>query len=681
MTTVEQRKVAEEAVGEELEEIWEESGGLKGFLTTVDHKKIGRRYLVTAGIFFVFAGIEALIMRTQLIGPHAGVVSPEEYNQLFTLHGTTMIFFFATPMMFGFGNFLVPLMVGARDMAFPRLNAFTYWVFMSSGVLMSASILFGEAPDGGWFGYVPLSEEQFLPGRGMSIYCLGLLLLGLSSTAGAFNIIITALTMRAPGMSLNRVPIFVWSLVTQSVMLVFALAPLNVANLMLYLDRDWGFHFFDPHQGGDAILWQHLFWLFGHPDVYIIVLPALGIVSSIVPTFSRRPIAAYPLIVVATISTGIISFGVWVHHMFAVGLPQLAMSFFNASSLVVTIPSGIQIFAWVVTIMLGRLVVRTPMLWILGFVVVFVAGGVTGVMFAVVPFDQQMTDSYFVVAHFHYVLFGGAVFPVLAGIYYWFGKFTGRMLSERIGKWSFWLVFLGFNLTFFPMHILGLMGMPRRVYTYGWGLGWGNINLAETIGSYILLVGLALTLFNCIRALRTGPKAPDNPWGGETLEWAATSPPHEYNFPVIPTVHSLHPLWDEKTLATMVRDREDPDRTLTQGKEAIRTTDLDGVPEHPLPLPEESFLPVLTAFGLLMVTVFLVIQLPIVAGGWGGFTVIVLACWFWPRRLDEPAEFQEAETEEAAERERARHHLTTTMPGTVTPGPQAAGQESPEEES
>jgi cytochrome c oxidase subunit 1/cytochrome c oxidase subunit I+III len=650
MTTVEQRALAEEAVGEELEEIWEEPGGLKGFLTTVDHKKIGRRYAVTSAIFFVFAGVEALIMRTQLIGPRAGVVSPEEYNQLFTLHGTTMIFFFATPMMFGFGNFLVPLMIGARDMAFPRLNAFTYWVFMFSGVLMSASILFGQAPDGGWFGYAPLSEEQFLPGRGMSIYCLGLLLLGLSSTAGAINIVVTALTMRAPGMSLNRVPIFVWSMVLQSFMLVFALAPLNVANLFLYLDRDWGWHFFDPHHGGDVILWQHLFWLFGHPDVYIIVLPALGIVSSVVPTFSRRPIAAYPLIVLATVTTGIISFGVWVHHMFAVGLPQLAMSFFNASSLVVTIPSGIQIFAWVVTILLGRLVVRTPMLWILGFIVVFVAGGVTGVMFAVVPFDQQMTDSYFVVAHFHYVLFGGAVFPVLAGIYFWFGKFTGRMLSERLGRWSFWLVFIGFNVTFFPMHILGLLGMPRRVYTYQPDLGWGNLNLTESIGSYVLTVGLALTLFNCIRALRSGPAAPDNPWGGETLEWATSSPPKEYNFPVIPTVHSLHPMWDEKTLATMVRDRHDPDRTLTDGKEALRTSDLDSVPEHPLPLPEESHLPVTIAAGLLLTTLFLVLRLPIVAGGWAGFCVLVLAVWYWPRPLDEPAEEEQAEIVESGVR-------------------------------
>jgi cytochrome c oxidase subunit I+III len=647
VTTVQPRKVAEEAVGEELEEIWEESGGLKGWLTTVDHKKIGRRYLVTASLFFVFAGIEAMIMRTQLTEDRLHLVSPELYNQLFSLHGTTMIFFFATPAMFGFGNFLVPLMIGARDMAFPRLNAFTYWVFLLSGLMMSASILWEVAPDGGWFAYTPLTEEQYLPGPGLTMYCLGLLLLSLSSTAGAINIVVTALTMRAPGMSLNRVPIFVWSMVLQSFMLVFALAPLNVANLLLYLDRNWGYHFFDPAHGGDDILWQHLFWLFGHPDVYIIVLPALGIVSAIVPTFTRRPIAAYSLIVLATISTGIISFGVWVHHMFATGLPQLALSFFNASSLIVTVPSGIQIFAWLVTILLGRLVVRTPMLWVLGFIVVFVAGGVTGVMFAVVPFDQQVTDSYFVVAHFHYVLFGGAVFPVIAGIYYWFGKYTGRMLSERLGRWSFWLVFAGFNVTFFPMHILGLLGMPRRVYTYQPGLGWGTLNLVETIGAYVLAVGLAVTLFNCIRALRSGPEAPDNPWGGETLEWATSSPPAEYNFAVIPTVHSLHPLWDEQTLATMARDRDDPERTLTEGKEGLRTSDLDGVPEHPLPLPEETPLPVLTAGGLFLITLFLFLQWTIPAAVCAALTVVVLAVWYWPRPLDEPAEVEQEEILEA----------------------------------
>lgn len=647
MTALEQREEAADAVQDRLEPIWEESGGLKGWFTTVDHKKIGRRYMVTAAIFFVFAGVEATLMRTQLIAARLDLVSPNLYDQLFTLHGVTMIFFFATPMFFGFGNFLVPLMIGARDMAFPRLNAFTYWVFTGAGLLMSASILFGSAPNGGWFGYTPLTEEQYLPGPGMTVYCLGLLFLGISTTSGAVNLVVTALTMRAPGMSLNRVPIFVWSIVLQSMMLVFALAPLNVANLFLYLDRNWGYHFFDPGAGGDELLWQHLFWLFGHPDVYIIVLPALGIVSSIVPTFSRRPIAAYPLIVMATVSTGIISFGVWVHHMFATGLPQLALAFFNASSLVVTIPSGVQIFAWLATILLGRLVLRTPMLWVLGFLVVFVAGGVTGVMFAVTPFDQQTTDSYFVVAHFHYVLFGGAVFPVMAGIYYWFGKFTGRMLSDRLGRWSFWITFVGMNVLFFPMHILGLLGMPRRVYTYISGLGWDRLNLTETIGSYILAVGLAITLFNCLRAVRVGPKAPDNPWGGDTLEWATASPPEEYNFPVIPTVHSLHPMWDEKTLDSMVAHRHDPARTLAEGKEALRTSDLDGVYEHPLPLPEESKLPVLTGAGLLAITCSLVLGQALVAAGFAGVTAILLAVWYWPRPLDEPAEIEQAEANEA----------------------------------
>jgi cytochrome c oxidase subunit I+III len=636
VTTVEERKAAEEAAGEQLEPIWEESGGLKGWFTTVDHKKIGRRYLVTAGLFFVFAGLEAMVMRTQLAGAQLDVVSPQLYNQLFTLHGVTMIFFFSTPMLFGFGNYLLPLMIGARDMAFPRLNAFTFYVFASAGLLTTGSLLFGAAPNGGWFAYVPLNEEQYLPGPGMDVYCLGLLLLGVSTTAGAINFIVTALTMRAPGMSLNRTPLFVWTIVVTAFMVVFALAPLNVDNLLLFLDRRYGFHFFDPAEGGDPILWQHLFWLFGHPDVYIIVLPALGIVSSIVPTLSRRPIAAYSLLVLSAIATGVIGFGVWVHHMFATGLPQLSLSFFSAASLIVTVPSGIQIFAWLTTIVLGRLVVRTPMLWVLGFLVVFVAGGVTGVMFAVVPFDQQTHDSYFVVAHFHYVLFGGAVFPIIAGIYYWFGKFTGRMLSERLGRWSFWLVFIGFNVTFFPMHVLGLLGMPRRVYTYEPSLGWDGWNLVETIGAYVLLVGLALTLYNVVRALRRGPAAPDNPWGGDSLEWATSSPPKEYNFPVVPTVHSLHPMWDEKTLATMARDGDDPDRTLTDGKQALRTSDLDGVPEHTLPLPEESPLPVLTATGLFVITLFLVLGIPLVAVGGAVFTIVVLGVWYWPRRSETP---------------------------------------------
>ncbi len=636
MTQVEERREAQSAVADELEGIWSESGGLRGWITTVDHKKIGRRYLVTAGLFFVAAGLEALVMRTQLAGPRLQVVSPELYNQLFTVHGTTMIFFFSTPVLFGFGNYLVPLMIGARDMAFPRLNAFGYWVFASAGALLTGSLLVGAGPAGGWFAYVPLTEDQFLAGPGLDVYCLSLLLLGISTTAGAINFIVTALTMRAPGMSLNRVPLFVWAVVVTSFMVLFALPALNADNALLFLDRRFDFHVFDAQLGGDPVLWQHLFWIFGHPDVYIIVLPALGIVSAIVPTFSRRPIVAYTLLVVAAVTIGIIAFGVWVHHMFAVGLPQLSLAFFSAASLIVTVPSGIQIFAWLMTILLGRLVVRTPMLWVLGFLVVFVMGGVTGVMFAIVPFDQQATDSYFVVAHFHYVLFGGAVFPVLAGLYYWFGKITGRMLDERLGRWSFWVVMVGFNVTFLPMHLLGLLGMPRRVYTYQSGLGWDGWNMLETVGSYVLLVGLSLTAFNVIRALRQGPRAPDNPWGGDTLEWATTSPPQDYNFAVVPTVHSLHPMWDEESLASMVRHSDDPDRRLVEGKQALRTSDLDGVPEDPVELPEETVVPFVAACGLFLATFALLVHAEALAGAGLLVTVASLMVWFWPDRA--PAE-------------------------------------------
>ncbi len=638
MTTVGERVVAEQAVGDRLEQIWSESGGLRGWFTTVDHKKIGRRYMVTAGLFFVAAGLEAMLMRTQLAGAQLDVVSPQLYNQLFTMHGTTMIFLFSTPMLFGFGNYLVPLMIGARDMAFPRLNAFGYWVFASAGIIMTGSLLFGAAPSGGWFSYVPLTEEQYLTGVGMDVYCLGLLLLGVSTTAGAINFLVTVLVMRAPGMSINRIPLFVWGVIVTSGMVVFAVPALNVDNALLFLDRRFDFHWFDPEQGGDVLLWQHLFWLFGHPDVYIIVLPALGIVSAIVPTFSRRPVVAYPLVVLSAVTTGVIGFGVWVHHMFAVGLPQLSLSFFSAASLIITIPSGIQIFAWLMTILLGRLVVRTPMLWVLGFLIVFVMGGLTGVMFAVIPFDRQTHDSYFLVAHFHYVLFGGAVFPILAGIYYWFGKFTGRMLSERLGRWSFWLVFIGFNVTFLPMHVLGLLGMPRRVYTYQPGLGWAGWNLLETAGAWVLLVGLSVTLFNIVRARRSGPLAPDNPWGGETLEWATSSPPQDYNFPVVPTVYSLHPMWDERTLATMSRDIAEPDRVLDDGKQALRTSDLDGVPEHALTLPEETVVPLVLAVGLLLVTLGLLFSIVVVTVLGVLLTVGGLASWHWPRRAPAPAD-------------------------------------------
>ena len=624
MTTVADR------AEDRLEREWEDKPGLASWLRTVDHKRIGRRYMVTGSFFFAVAGLQALALRAQLAVPGNHLLTPEQYDQLFTMHGTAMIFLFATPTLFGFGNFLVPLMIGSRDMAFPRLNAFGYWVFLFAGVLMEASFLWGAAPDGGWFAYTPLTGPRYSPSINIDVYALGLLFLGIATSIGAVNFLVTILKLRAPGMSLQRIPIFLWAIVATSFAVVFALPPLNTANAMLFMDRRFGFHFFDPAGGGDPVLWQHLFWIFGHPDVYIIVLPALGIVSSIVPTFSRRPLAGHALVVLATIATAVISFGVWVHHMFAVGLPQLSLAVFSAASLLITIPGGIQIFAWTVTIVRGRVVLSTAMWYVIGFLLVFVIGGLTGVMFGVVAFDRQVTDSYFVVAHFHYVLFGGAVFPILGGIYYWFGKFTGRMLSERAGRWSFWLVFVGMNLTFFPMHIYGLEGMPRRVYTYEAGLGWDLGNLLSSIGSAVLAVGLILTLVNAIRSLRRGAPAPDDPWGGDTLEWATSSPPPPYNFRAIPSVHSVTPMWDERSLADLRRAQDTEARVLSREHVTLRTSELDAEPEHPVPMPEESVKPLVLAAALAVVTVGLLLAVYPVAAAGGLLAAATIAAWLWP---------------------------------------------------
>jgi cytochrome c oxidase subunit I+III len=631
-----ERASAEAAVGEKLDELWEEEPGLIGFITTVNHKRIGRRYLVTASFFFVLAGFNALVMRAQLGSPDNKLVDPELYNQLFSLHGTAMIFFFATPMNSGFGNFVVPLMIGTRDMAFPRLNALSYWIFLFSGLFMFSSLPLGLAPDGGWFAYVPLTGDKYLPGLNLDFYTLGLLFLAVSSTVGAINLIVTIIKMRAPGMSLNRMPLFVWAILTQSFMLVFALPPLDTANAMLFMDRRFHTRFFVPSDGGDAILWQHLFWLFGHPDVYIIVLPAMGMISSVVPTFSGRPILAYPFVVLATIATGIISFGVWVHHMFAVGLSDVSLSFFAAATLTISLPAGIQMFAWIGTLWRGRIVLSTAMLYAVGFLVAFTLGGVTGVMFAVVPFDQQVTDSYFVVAHFHYVLFGGAVLPILSGLFYWWPKITGRMTNARAGLWSFGLVFGGFNLTFFPMHIAGLLGMPRRIYTYQPGLGWTVWNVLSTIGAFVLTAGLLLTLGLFVHSLVRGERAPDDPWGANTLEWATGSPPKPYNFPVIPTVHSGNPLWDGRTLPSMVEHRDDPGRTLTEEHKTLRTSDLDARVERVMTMPEETALPLLVAVLLTSMFVALLVSAYVAAGIIAGFMAVAVIWWLWHRPEVEP---------------------------------------------
>jgi cytochrome c oxidase subunit 1/cytochrome c oxidase subunit I+III len=617
-----------------LERVWEEKPGLGSWLDTVDHKRIGKRYCYTAFLFFLAAGVEASLMRAQLARPDESLIGPKTFNELFSMHGITMIFFFVTPMLFGFGNYFVPLMIGARDMAFPRLNAFGYWIFLFAGLFMYSSFLVGDAPNNGWFNYVNFSDKQFSPSLAPDYYTLGLLFLAFSTTVGSVNFIVTIFKLRAPGMSISRMPLFVWAILATSFAVIFALPSLSAANVMLELDRRFAFHFFDPSHGGDVILWQHLFWIFGHPDVYIIFLPGVGIVSAIIPVFARRSIVGYVFLALATLAIAIVGFGVWVHHMFAVGLPNLSMSFFSAASMLITIPSAVQIFAWLATLIAGRPVLKTPLLFILGFLFIFVVGGVTGVMFAAVPFDQQITDSYFVVAHFHYVLFGGAVFPIFAAIHYWVPKMYGRMMDEGLGKLAFWLMFIGFNLTFFPMHIAGLLGMPRRIYTYHAGLGWDLWNLLSTIGNYILGLGILVVMVNFVKSVRAGAVAGPDPWGGETLEWATSSPPPSYNFLQIPTVRSAEPLWDQPELRGIDQEVHEPRKVLL-GHETLGTSVMDADAETVLPMPHGSYVPVATALGL--AAIFSGLLTGVVAVTVMGVAVAVLGVLFWFRvREEEP---------------------------------------------
>ena len=627
-----------------LEKIWEAQRPITSLLGTVDHKIIGKRYILTAFLFFSLAGIEALLIRTQLAIPENTFLSPETYNQFFTLHGTTMIFFFATPMLFGFGNFLIPLMIGSRDMAFPRLNAFGYWIFLFSGLFMYSSVVFGMAPDGGWFAYTPLTSRVYSPGLNLDFWSLGLIFLSIATTAGSLNFIVTIFKIRAPGMSLSRMPLFCWAILVTSFAAIFAIPPLTVANIFLALQRLLGFHFFDPGAGGNPLLWQHLFWIFGHPDVYIIFLPAVGIVSEIVATFSRRRVLGYTLLAMSTVATGIIGFGVWVHHMFAVGISPLVLNFFSISSIFIGIPSGIQVFAWLGTMLGGRPLFRTPLLYIAGFIFLFVLGGLTGVMFPAVPFDRQITDTYFVVAHFHYVLVGGAVFPIFGAFYYWFPKMTGRMLNERLGAWNFWWMFIGFNLTFFPMHINGLLGMPRRVYTYQGGLGWSGLNLLETVGAFTLGVGILLFIINALSSWKDGEVAEENPWGGSSLEWATSSPPPAYNFEVLPEVHSRNPLWEEadprskeekesRAAFLMQNDPTDPSK-----RETLSTSVIEAEPEAILRMPEESLVPFWLAVSLALIFIGSLLSAWWLALVGAILSVGLMMVWLWPREVSGPLE-------------------------------------------
>ncbi len=611
-----------------LSRTWATPGGIIGALSTVDHKVIGRRYIITAFVFLVLGGVAALIMRLQLAVPNAGVVGPDLYNQLFTMHGTTMMFLFAVPVMEAFAVYLVPLMVGTRNIAFPRLNAFSYYVFAFGGAMIWIAFFLNVGADTGWFSYVPLSGPEFSPGKRVDIWAQMITFTEVAALAVAIEIIVTVFKLRAPGMTLDRIPLFVWSQLVTSFAVVFAMPGVMLASSMLIMDRLVETHFFNPAEGGDALLWQHLFWWFGHPEVYIIFLPATGMVSEIIATFARRETFGYIIIVLSLITIGFLSFGLWVHHMFVAGVPQLGASFFTAASMVIAIPSGLQIFCWIATLWGGQPVFKTPLLFVVGFILIFVIGGLSGVMLASVPIDTQVHDTYFVVAHFHYVLIGGAVFPLLGGIYYWFPKFTGRMLSEEIGRMHFWLAFVSFNLAFFPMHFAGLAGMPRRVYTYGPEMGWDGYNLASSIGALGFAASFLLLVWNAASSLRTGKPAGDNPWDAPSLEWATASPPPTYNFRYIPVVNGRSPVWSEREALSVAEGlaanrREVLVSTVTGAQADIRETS-----------PAPSFWPFLAAVATSIAFIGSIFTPWAVI--WGGVLVaITLIGWFWPKPVKE----------------------------------------------
>ncbi len=517
--------------------------GIWSWITTVDHKRIGKLYGVTAFLFFLLGGLEAMLMRIQLARPENHFVDATTYNQLFTMHGTTMIFLAVMPLSAAFFNIVVPLQVGARDVAFPRLNAFSYWVFLLGGLFMNLSFLLGGAPDTGWFGYANLTSSQYSPGHNVDFWAVGLQILGIASLAAAFNFIVTIVNLRAPGMRLMRMPVFSWMTLVTSCLMGLAFPVVTVAVTLLLFDRLTGTTFYVPTGGADPLLWQHFFWLFGHPEVYILILPAMGIVSEVLPVFSRKPLFGYPVVVYSGIFIGFLGWGVWSHHMFAVGLGPYADSFFAISTMLIAIPTGVKIFNWIATMWGGRLELRTAMLFAIGFIAMFIIGGLSGIMHASPPADLQQTDTYFVVAHIHYVLFGGSIMALFAGMYYWFPKITGRLLDERLGKVHFWLNLVAMNVTFFPMHFAGLLGMPRRIYTYAHGLGLGGLNLISTAGALGLALATLIFFVNAIWSWRRGRPAGPDPWGGATLEWALPSPPPEYNFATVPEVRGLNPLW------------------------------------------------------------------------------------------------------------------------------------------
>ena len=630
MSALEKQQSEEAALEQALGETWDSAPGLWGMLTTVDHKVIARRYIVTAFVFLALGGVLALLMRLQLARPEARFLDADRYNQIFTMHGSNMMFLFAVPVMEAMAVYLVPLMVGTRNIAFPRLNAYSYWVFLVGGLLLWVSFLVDSAPDVGWFAYVPLAGPEYSPGKRADIWAQMITFTELSALAIAVEIVVTAFKQRAPGMSLDRIPLLVWAMLVMAFLVIMAMPAIMFASSTLIMDRLVGTHFYNPAEGGDALLWQHVFWFFGHPEVYIIFLPAVGMVSTVLPTFVGRPVFGYLPLVMALISTGVLAFGLWVHHMFVVGLPKVGESFFTASSMAIAVPAGVQIFCWLATLWAGKPVFKTPLLYLIGFIVTFVIGGLTGVMVASVPFDSQVHDTYFVVAHFHYVLIGGAVFPLIAAIYYWYPKMTGRMMSETLGKWSFWLIFVGFHLTFFPMHILGLAGMPRRIYTYQPELPWAGLNLFISLSSVILVAGFLVFFVDAVRSRRLGPPAGENPWNAATLEWATPSPPPPYNFRSIPVVTSRDPLWedgDALPVASGVR---------TDRRELLVTSVVEALPEARESSPRDSIWPLWAALATSLLLIWSIFSPWAIV--WGSIPLMItLIGWFWPTGAPEDA--------------------------------------------